>query len=162
MRRGTLNRRVGVALLLIPLVGCSKRAEPQAAPGAAPGAGSAGGGAASAQVTAAPVSARVGQPAAASLVVVPIGRWKLNDAFPASLKVRPPAGIDVPRAELRHTPGGTSALPVTAARLEASVPLTARQAGEQRLEATLTFGLCDHDTCIREERLISWTVTAAP
>jgi hypothetical protein len=83
-----------------------------------------------------PVKARVGQPAKASVVIVPNGSYHLLPAFPWSLTLEPPPGIGAEKVKLTKRDGTFTA---TEGRFE--VLLTGAKAGVYEVPAKLRFAV---------------------
>lgn len=93
-------------------------------------------------VTIAKVSAVKGQPATAQVVIKPAAGYHMNKDFPTSLKLSPPAGVTLAKAQLNKADAKLS-------DNEGSfdVTLTAANAGAQKVPGELRFAVCTETTC---------------
>jgi hypothetical protein len=90
-----------------------------------------------------PATAAPGQEAKVTVRVVPKAPWHMNLDFPTSLKVQPPAGVTLAKADLKRA---------DAARLddggcEFSVAFTPSEAGEKAFSGEFKFAVCQDEAC---------------
>ena len=93
-------------------------------------------------LTIAKVSAVKGQPATAQVVIKPAAGYHINKDFPTSLKLNPPAGVTLAKAELKKADAKLSETEGSFA-----VTLTAANAGAQKIPGELRFAVCTETTC---------------
>ncbi len=93
-------------------------------------------------ITVAPVKAKAGQPATASVVIKPAAGFHMNKEFPTSLKLKPPEGVTVAKASLNK---GDAKLDEQEARFE--VVATAATAGRKEIPGDLRFAVCSSTSC---------------
>mgnify|MGYP000019285361 CR=1 FL=1 len=93
-------------------------------------------------LTIAKVSAVKGKPATAQVVIKPAAGYHINKDFPTSLKLTPPAGVTLAKAELKKADAKLS-------ENEGSfdVTLTAANAGALKIPGELRFAVCTETTC---------------
>jgi len=86
--------------------------------------------------------------------------WHLNAEAPLTLKLVPPAGVDVDKAKLGR--GDLAASNETSARFDIGV--TAAEPGKKTVEAEAGFVLCQEDSCrpVREKLTLAVDVTSPP
>lgn len=114
---------------------------PVLSPGSAP-AQSALGAAKPYTVTVQPVTAQKGQEATAQVIIRPAKGWHINKEYPASLKLRPPAGVVAKKAELGQK---DAVLSDDEGRFD--VVLTGAQPGKQTVPGDLRFAVCNDSSC---------------
>lgn len=88
------------------------------------------------------VSAKKGQPATTQVVIKPAAGYHINKDFPTSLKLTPPAGVTLAKAELKKA---DAKLSETEGSFE--VTLTADKVGAQQVPGELRFAVCTETTC---------------
>ncbi len=88
------------------------------------------------------VSAKKGQPATTQVVIKPAAGYHINKDFPTSLKLNPPAGVTLAKAELKKA---DAKLSETEGSFE--VTLTADKTGAQTVPGELKFAVCTETTC---------------
>ena len=98
--------------------------------------------------------AKAGQPGKSTIEVTPAAGFHMNLEFPVRLRVTPPTGLTLGKADLSKEDAELSE-----AALRFSVPFTAAAAGKVSLEALGDFSVCNDTTCklIRDEKL-AWDV----
>ena len=100
--------------------------------------------------TAVPESGAVGHTQVIRVWAVPAGDWKINKKFPAEIKVKTPADVQVLKAVQRS--GDAAALRDD--RVEFHISATPVKAGKYALTLVMKFGLCRKSECIwRTERI---------
>lgn len=122
------------------VVGCSKSQAAPPAPGDSKLAGAVAG--QPYTLTVNKVSARKGQPATAQVVIKPAAGYHLNVDFPTSLKLAPPAGITLAKAELKKADAK-----LTETEGSFTVTITAANAGLHMVPGELRFAVCTETTC---------------
>jgi hypothetical protein len=93
-------------------------------------------------ITVARVAAQKGQPATAKVVITPAKGWHLNQEFPTSLKLRPPAGVTAKKTDL-----GKADAALTEQQGQFEVVLTSSEAGRKSVPGDLRFAVCTETTC---------------
>ena len=98
--------------------------------------------------------AKAGQAGKSVVEVTPAAGFHMNLEFPVRLRVTPPTGLTLGKADLSKEDAE-----LTEAALRFSVPFTATAAGKVSLEALGDFSVCNDTTCklIRDEKL-AWDV----
>ena len=97
----------------------------------------------------------MGSEVLARIVLHPKEGYHVNtDGFPYSLKVTPPAGVEVAKAEQ----GLEDAAKIEAAEAVFEVKFTARDAGDKRFGAKFKFAVCTANTCVPESANLAWNV----
>lgn len=98
--------------------------------------------------------AKAGQAGKSVVEVTPAAGFHMNLEFPVRLRVTPPTGLTLGKADLSKEDAELSE-----AALRFSVPFTAAAAGKVSLEALGDFSVCNDTTCklIRDEKL-AWDV----
>ncbi len=102
----------------------------------------------------APGDAAVNGQAVAKIVVKPADGYHFNKDFPTSLKVTPPDGVDVPKAE--QAAADAKKLDETEATFE--VAFTPKAAGAKQFNATFKFAVCTATTCDPKREKLAWNV----
>lgn len=100
-----------------------------------------------------PTPVKAGNPAAATVQVVPKGPYKINLEFPLKLKVSGPASA-TPR-ELQLT--GKQAAKLTKAELVLRPSFKVGAAGSHPFKGTLRFSVCTDAQCEIKSEAVSWT-----
>lgn len=93
-------------------------------------------------VTVARVEARKGQPATASVRIKPAAGWHVNKEFPASLKLKLPAGVTAQKTEL-----GKADAVLSEQEGRFDVVLTSAETGKKAVPGDLRFAVCTDTTC---------------
>lgn len=101
----------------------------------------------------APAEGRAGTELAATVRVVPRGRYKINLEYPTKLKVQGPAAA---------TPRETTLTAKQAAKLDASVILfkpafRLGAAGDHAFSGTIRFSVCTDEQCEIKNEKVAWT-----
>ncbi|MBI5477654.1 MAG: hypothetical protein HY906_02290 [Deltaproteobacteria bacterium] len=102
-----------------------------------------------------PKHAKVGEAARAVVRVVPKNPWKVNLKYPIRLKLQPPAGVEVAKAELT---AGDAQVSEKEAKFE--VGYTLKEAGSKTVSGELKFSVCVSDKCDIKKEAVSWTTSA--
>jgi hypothetical protein len=105
-----------------------------------------------------PGDATAGKAGKSVIEVTPSTGFHMNLEFPARLRVTPPNGLALAKAEL-----GKEDAELTDAVLRFTVPFTASAAGKVSVAALGDFSVCNDTTCklIRDEKL-AWDVDVKP
>lgn len=105
-----------------------------------------------------PGDAAAGKAGKSVIEVTPSTGFHMNLEFPARLRVTPPNGLALAKAEL-----GKEDAELTDAVLRFTVPFTAAAAGKVSVDALGDFSVCNDTTCklIRDEKL-AWDVDVKP
>jgi hypothetical protein len=103
-------------------------------------------------------SLTVGSKGKASVTISAKKGWHLNADAPLTLKLLPPAGVEVDKAKLGR--GDLALSNETSARFD--VGLTAAEPGKKIVEAEAGFVLCQEDSCrpIKEKLILTVDVTS--
>lgn len=101
-----------------------------------------------------PGEAQAGQPAQSIIEVTPTPGYKMNLEFPSHLKLDPPTGAALTKAEL-----GREDAEITEAALRFTIAYTPEQAGDLDLAGAADFSVCNENACklIRGEK-VAWEV----
>ena len=99
----------------------------------------------------------VGSDATFDIALTTRAGWHVNEEYPISVKVRSPSAIQVERDELSKE--DAAEFGEEEARFE--VPFTAAEAGEHRVEAQVDFAVCTPETCVPDERTLSFVLPVA-
>ena len=83
--------------------------------------------------------------------------WHVNEDYPLSVKLTSPEGVEIARDEF--TKDDATEFGEEAARFQ--VPFRAVQPGEHRVEANVDFAVCTPETCVPEERTLSFILPVA-
>ena len=102
-----------------------------------------------------PKNTKVGEAARAVVRVVPKNPWKVNLKYPIRLKLQPPAGVEVAKAELV---AGDAQVSEKEAKFE--VGYTLKEAGSKTVNGELKFSVCVVDKCDIKKEAVSWTTSA--
>ncbi len=157
-------RRLCISSLLLFVTAFACQREPAAREGAAgPAPGPAGteavarpaaAGASAYTVRIVPGEATAGQPATSVIEVSPAPGFKINQEFPAKLKLSKTEGVAPVKTEL-----GLDDAEISDKSLRFSVRFTPANAGKVALAGAADFSVCNDTTCklIRDEQL-SWEV----
>jgi hypothetical protein len=103
----------------------------------------------------APKATKVGQPTKVGVRVVPQSGWKVNLKYPIRLRLQPPAGVELAKAELVAADAQVSE---QEAKFE--VTFTARDSGAKTVTGELKFSVCVSDKCDIKKETVSWTTSA--
>jgi hypothetical protein len=104
-----------------------------------------------------PGEGRTGEELAATVRVVPRGRYKINLEYPTKLKVQGPAAA---------TPGEATLTAKQAAKLDASVILfkpafRLKAAGNHAFSGKIRFSVCTEEQCEIKNEKVAWTAVVA-
>jgi hypothetical protein len=102
-----------------------------------------------------PKTSKVGQAATAVVRVVPKSPWKMNLKYPIRLRLQPPAGVDLAKAEL-----AAGDAQVTEKEAKFQVAYTLKEAGSKTVTGELKFSVCVSDKCDIKKEAVSWTTSA--
>lgn len=93
----------------------------------------------------------------ASVELRPTGDWKLNTEYPIRVSID---GLTVAETARREFLSGKleHGMRVTAGGFRLDVPMTGQAAGEERVTATIKYGVCTDATCITREARAGWRV----
>jgi hypothetical protein len=100
-----------------------------------------------------PTTAAAGAKAVAKLVLKPTTGYHLNKEFPTNLKVKPPAGVKVDKAEQ----GIADAAKFEEKVATFEVAFTS-DAGAKEFAATFKFAVCTESTCDPKREKLAWKV----
>jgi hypothetical protein len=102
-----------------------------------------------------PADAAVNGQGVVKIAIHPADGYHVNKDFPSSLKVTPPDGVDVAKAE--QTSEDAKKLDETEADFE--VAFTPKAAGDKAFAATFKFAVCTATTCDPKREKLAWNVT---
>ena len=83
--------------------------------------------------------------------------WHVNEDYPISVKLTSPVAVEIPRDEF--TKDDAAEFGEESARFQ--VPFRAVEPGEHRVEAKVDFAVCTPETCVPEERTLSFVLPVA-
>lgn len=106
-------------------------------------------------VRVAPVSAKVGEPARAQVLLVPGAGYHINQEYPTQLSLSPPSGVTLRKARLGKQ---DAAISEQQARFE--VVATAAEAGKKVIPGELRFAVCTATACDPQKAPVVVTVEA--
>jgi hypothetical protein len=101
-------------------------------------------------VSVAKVAARKGQPATATVVIVPAAGYHMNAEYPTSLTLRPPAGVTAAKLALNKADAKLSET-----KGSFDVVLTSASSGPKVVPADLRFAVCTATTCDPQKSTVS-------
>jgi hypothetical protein len=81
----------------------------------------------------------------------PKGHWHINQDYPISIKVKAPAGLELPKAEL----GKPDAAEFGEKIAKFDVPFTPKAAGPATVECEVSFAMCTPETCVPDTRTLA-------
>lgn len=93
-------------------------------------------------LTVAPVVAKKGVSTVAKVVITPAAGYHMNEQFPVSLKLTPPAAVSVPKPVLKKEDAKASEK-----ELSFEVAMTPGAAGKLTIPGDLRFAVCTESTC---------------
>jgi hypothetical protein len=110
-----------------------------------------------------PPDAVAGKETTARVVVTPSAKYKINFEFPTKLSLKPPADVQLAKAEL--TAGGQGNAQGDAEKFEEkklafAVKLTPTKSGTHTVNGTFKFAVCDKDACLAKREVIAIQVAA--
>ncbi len=88
------------------------------------------------------VAAKKGQPAKATVTIMPAAGYHMNAEYPTSLKLKPPEGVTVANADLKKADAKLSDR-----QASFEVVVTAASAGKKVVPGELRFAVCTDTTC---------------
>jgi hypothetical protein len=81
----------------------------------------------------------------------PKGHWHINQEYPTTIKVKGPAGLELPKAEL----GKPDAAQFGDTLAKFDVPFTPKAAGPATVECEVSFAMCTAETCVPDTRTLA-------
>ncbi len=99
-------------------------------------------------------AAKVGAAAQAHIKLTPNAGYHVNKEFPTSLKLVPPAGVDLPKPTLTAKDG----VRVSENGADADVTYTAKEAGKKIFSGVFSFAVCSAANCAPQREKVSFTV----
>ncbi len=97
-----------------------------------------------------PSEAKVGEEGKVTIKIVPRGAWHMNLEFPTTLKLEPPAGVAVTKADLKKD----DAVKLDETSAEFAVAFTPSEAGDKTFTGEFKFAICQEEVCSpRTEKL---------
>jgi hypothetical protein len=121
-------------------------------------AGSSRAGDSSYEVSKTDASLTAGTKGKASVTISAKKGWHLNAEAPLTLKLVPPAGVEVDKAKLGRS--DLAASNETSARFD--IAMTAAEPGKKTIEAEAGFVLCQEDSCRPVKEKVTLAVDVAP
>jgi len=94
---------------------------------------------------------RVGEVGQFAVTLTPRGVWHVNQEFPTTVEVTPPAAIVVPKPALERE----DAAELTEQRARFDVSFTPAAAGQHRVTAEVSFAVCTEENCIPDQRTLA-------
>lgn len=96
---------------------------------------------------------KVGAPARAKVKLVAGTGYHVNADYPTSLKLTPPAGVDLPKPTLSAKEAA-----IKPSEAQFDVAYTAKEAGKKTFSGILSFAVCTATTCDPHREKVTFTV----